>query len=72
MVPPPVLNSLFLLLFPIVQSISFRIVHSGTGDVFDRSQSKDAFVNTLGIIVIGVTLELVAGMIIAPTAARRI
>ncbi len=78
MVAPLVLYILFFMLVPVMQSIYFSFVHSGTRevttenyrDIFDRSQFKDAFVNTLGITAIGVTLELVVGMIIALMLAR--
>jgi trehalose transport system permease protein len=78
MVAPLVLYILFFMFVPVVQSVYFSFVHSGTSDlttenyrdIFDRSQFKDAFVNTLGITAIGVSMELVVGMIIALMLAR--
>jgi len=78
MVTPLFAYILFFMLIPVVQSIYLSFVHQGThsltlanyDDIIHRSQFKDAVVNTIGITVIGVTMEMVAGMIIALMLAR--
>jgi len=78
LVAPLVLYILFFMLVPVGQSIYLSFVRSGTRDVtlanyediINRSQFKDAFVNTLGITLMGVSMEMVAGMIIALMLAR--
>src|SRR5690606_14118742 len=60
------------------QSIYLSFVRSGTRDftfanydnIVNRSQFKDAFTNTIGITLMGVTMEMVVGMIIALMLAR--
>lgn len=68
MVAPLVLCILCFMLVPVVQSIPFSFVHTGTSDLttedYRDSQFKDAFINTLGVTAIGVSMELVVGMII--------
>ncbi len=79
MVAPFALYVLFFMLVPVVQSIYFSFVQSGTSDltldnyrdILNRSQFNDAFINTLGITAFGVTMEMVFGMIIALMLARQ-
>jgi trehalose transport system permease protein len=69
---------LFFMLVPVAQSIYLSFVRQGTrdltfanyDDIVHRSQFKDAFVNTLGITLIGVSLEMVIGIIIALMLSR--
>jgi trehalose transport system permease protein len=78
MVAPLVLYILFFMLVPVGQSIYLSFVHSGTSDltlanyddIIHRSQFKDAFANTIGITLMGVTMEMVVGVIIALMLAR--
>ncbi|HEY7035638.1 MAG TPA: sugar ABC transporter permease [Thermomicrobiales bacterium] len=78
MVAPLFLYILFFMLVPVCQSIYLSFVHPGTSeltlanydDIVHRSQFKDAFVNTLGITLLGVSMEMVAGIIIALMLAR--
>jgi trehalose transport system permease protein len=79
MVAPFTLYVLFFMLVPVVQSIYFSFVRSGTSeitldnyrDIFNRSQFNDAFINTLGITAMGVTMEMVFGMVIALMLSRQ-
>jgi trehalose transport system permease protein len=78
MVAPLVLYVLFFMLVPVGQSIYLSFVHAGTSDVtlanyddiIHRTQFKDAFANTLGITLLGVAMEMVAGIVIALMLAR--
>jgi trehalose transport system permease protein len=78
MVAPFAAYVLFFMFVPVAQSIYFSFVHAGTSEptlqnyrtIFDRSQFGDAFVNTLGITAIGVSMEMVFGMIIALMLSR--
>ena len=78
LVAPLVLYILFFMLVPVGQSIYLSFVRSGTRDftfanydnIVNRSQFKDAFTNTIGITLMGVTMEMVVGMIIALMLAR--
>jgi trehalose transport system permease protein len=78
MVTPFTAYVLFFMLVPVVQSIYFSFVQKGTSTVtldnyqtiINRSQFNDAFINTLGITAFGVTMEMVAGMIIALMLSR--
>jgi trehalose transport system permease protein len=78
MVAPLFLYILFFMLVPVCQSIYLSFVHPGTSeltlanydDIVHRSQFKDAFVNTIGITLLGVSMEMVAGIIIALMLAR--
>ena len=78
MVAPLVLYILFFMLVPVAQSIYLSVVRQGThtltfanyDDIVNRTQFKDAFVNTLGITLIGVSMEMVAGVIIALMLSR--
>ena len=73
MCAPFSLYVLFFMFVPVVQSIYFSFVHRGTSSftldnyrtVINQSQFKDAFWNTIGITVMGVTMEMVFGLIIA-------
>jgi trehalose transport system permease protein len=78
MVTPLFLYILFFMLVPVGQSIYLSFIRSGTShvtlanydDIIHRSQFKDAFVNTLGITLLGVSMEMIAGIIIALMLAR--
>ena len=78
MVAPLVLYILFFMLVPVAQSIYLSFMPRDGGaptlenyrTIVDRSQFQAAFVNTLGITVMGVTMEMVAGIIIALMLAR--
>lgn len=78
MVAPFALYVLFFMFVPVLQSIYFSFVLSGTHDftldnysaIFNRSQFSDAFTNTIGITIIGVTMEMLFGMVIALMLAR--
>jgi trehalose transport system permease protein len=78
MVAPLFLYILFFMLIPVVQSIYFSFVRSGTkhftlanyDDVIHRSQFNHALVNTLGITLIGVSMEMIAGIVIALMLSR--
>ena len=78
LVAPLVLYILFFMLIPVGQSIYLSFVHEGTheltlanyDDIVHRSQFKDAFRNTIGITIIGVSMEMVVGIIIALMLAR--
>ncbi len=78
MVIPLFAYILFFMLIPVGQSIYFSFVHQGThsltlsnyDDIIHRSQFKDAVVNTIGITIMGVSMEMVAGIIIALMLAQ--
>jgi trehalose transport system permease protein len=78
MVAPLFLYILFFMLVPVGQSIYLSFVHPGTSsftlanydDIIHRSTFKDAFKNTVGITLIGVSMEMVAGIIIALMLSR--
>lgn len=79
MVAPLFLYVFFFMLIPVAQSIYFSLVAAGTHgpatlanyrDIIGRSQFKDAFLNTIGITIMGVTMEMVFGMIIALMLAQ--
>jgi len=78
LVAPFSLYVLFFMFVPVIQSIYLSFVHRGTDeftlanyrDVINRSQFKDAFWNTIGITLIGVTMEMVFGLIIALMLSR--
>src|SRR5579884_3854067 len=78
LVTPLFLYILFFMLIPVVESIWFSFVLKGTHHltlanyrtIVNRSQFKDAFFNTIGITLMGVAMEMVAGMIIALMLAR--
>ena len=78
LVAPLFLYILFFMFVPVVQSIYLSFVREGTQeltlanyrDVINRSEFADAVKNTIGITVMGVTMEMVVGMIIALMLAR--
>jgi trehalose transport system permease protein len=78
LVTPLFLYVFFFMLVPVVQSIYLSFTLEGAGKptfdnyrtVINRSQFRDAFVNTLGISIIGVTMEMTVGIIIALMLAR--
>jgi len=78
MVSPLFLYILFFMLVPVTQSIYFSFVHEGTStftldnyrEIVNRSAFKDAFWNTIGITVFGVTMEMVFGLGIAFLLSR--
>lgn len=78
MVLPFAVYILYFMLVPVVQSIWYSFVHAGTSDltldnyrtVVDKSTFTEAFTNTIGITVIGVSLEMVIGMAIAVMLSR--
>lgn len=78
MVAPLTLYILFFMLVPVLQSIYLSFVKKGTrdvtlanyDDVISHSQFQDAVVNTIGITIMGVSMEMVIGMIIALMLAR--
>ncbi|MGC4107754.1 MAG: sugar ABC transporter permease [Thermomicrobiales bacterium] len=63
----------FFMFVPVLQSFYFSLVRQGTReftfdsyrDVVGQSQFSDAFWNTIGITVMGVTMEMVVGLGIA-------
>ncbi|HET8523638.1 MAG TPA: sugar ABC transporter permease [Thermomicrobiales bacterium] len=78
MITPLFAYILFFMLVPVVQSIYLSFVHAGTStltfsnysDIVHRSAFKDAFVNTIGITIMGVSMEMVVGVIIAMMLTR--
>lgn len=78
LVAPLCLYILFFMFVPVIRSIYLSFMHQGTNqatlsnydDIVHRTQFKDAFVNTLGITAMGVTMEMVTGIIIALMLAR--
>jgi trehalose transport system permease protein len=78
LVAPLVLYILFFMLVPVAQSIFLSFMPRGGGaptlenyqTIVNRSQFQAAFVNTIGITVMGVAMEMVAGIIIALMLAR--
>jgi len=78
LVAPLFLYILFFMLVPVAQSFYLSVVDQSSGaltaanyrDIVNRSQFKDAFVNTLGITAFGVTMEMIAGIIIALMLSR--
>jgi len=68
----------FFMFIPVLQSIYYSFVHQGTSSVtlenyrsvFRQSQFTDAFWNTIGITVMGVSMEMVIGLIIALMLAK--
>jgi trehalose transport system permease protein len=78
LVAPLVLYILFFMLLPVGQSIYLSFASAADGaltlnnyrDIVNRSQFRDAFVNTLGITVMGVSMEMVAGIVIALMLSR--
>jgi trehalose transport system permease protein len=78
LVAPLVLYVLFFMFVPVAQSIYLSFVRAGTSgltlanyqDIVNRSQFRDAFVNTIGISVMGVAMEMTVGIVIALMLAR--
>lgn len=78
MVLPFLLYLLFFMFYPVVESIYNSFIDANTGDVtfgnyrtiIDRSAFNDAFVNTIGITAIGVTLQMLIGLGIAFMLSR--
>jgi trehalose transport system permease protein len=78
LVAPLFLYVLFFMFVPVAQSIYLSFTLEGAGQptldnyrtVINRSQFRDAFVNTLGISVIGVAMEMTVGIIIALMLSR--
>ncbi len=78
MAAPLFLYILFFMFVPVAQSIYFSFVEKGTHsftlgnyrDIVNRSSFGDAFTNTLGITLMGVTMEMVVGMVIALMLSR--
>jgi len=70
MVAPLFLYILYFMFIPVAQSIYYSFVHAGTQEltldnyrtILNRSQFNDAFVNTIGITIMGVTMEMVFGI----------
>ncbi|MGC4107737.1 MAG: sugar ABC transporter permease [Thermomicrobiales bacterium] len=68
----------FFMFVPVLQSFYFSLVRQGTReftfdnyrDVVGQSQFSDAFWNTIGITVMGVTMEMVVGLGIALMLTR--
>lgn len=75
---PLFLYILFFMFVPVFQSIYLSFVEQGTStvtlgnyrDIIDRSQFGEAFRNTIGITIMGVTMEMVVGMGIALMLSR--
>lgn len=78
MVAPFLIYLLFFMFYPVVESIYNSFVDQRTGDytfgnyrtIMNRSAFNDAFVNTLGITAIGVTLQMLIGLAIAFMLSR--
>jgi trehalose transport system permease protein len=79
LVAPLFLYVIFFMLVPVAQSIYLSFTLEGAGQptfdnyrtVINRSQFRDAFVNTLGISVIGVAMEMTVGITIALMLAHQ-
>lgn len=75
---PLFLYILFFMFVPVFQSIYLSFVEQGTStvtlgnyrNIIDRSQFGEAFRNTIGITIMGVTMEMVVGMGIALMLSR--
>jgi trehalose transport system permease protein len=78
MVLPFLAYLLFFMFYPVVESIYRSFVDQNTGDftmgnyrtIMNRSQFNDAFINTIGITAIGVTLQMLIGLGIAFMLSR--
>lgn len=80
MVLPLALYILLLTFVPVLQAIGMSFTDRYTGDfptlanyqyIVSRPDFVDAFINTLGITLIGVTLEMTVGLILALMLARQ-
>ena len=80
MVAPLFLYILYFMLIPVAQSMYYSVVHAGTNDftldnyrtILNRSQFNDAFVNTIGITIMGVTMEMIFGIGISLMLVRAV
>jgi trehalose transport system permease protein len=78
MVLPFLAYLVFFMFYPVVESIYLSFVDANTDEftfgnyetIINRSQFNDAFVNTIGITVIGVTLQMLIGLGIAFMLSR--
>ena len=78
MVLPFSLYLIFFMFYPVLESIYNSFVAAGTREftldnyrtIINRSQFGDAFVNTIGITLIGVTLQMLIGLGIAFMLSR--
>ncbi|MGH2617225.1 MAG: carbohydrate ABC transporter permease [Thermomicrobiales bacterium] len=78
LVAPLFLYILFFMLVPVGQSIYLSFVSERAGDltfdnyrtIVNRSQFQAAFVNTIGITVMGVAMEMTAGIVLALMLSR--
>jgi trehalose transport system permease protein len=78
MVLPFLAYLIFFMFYPVLESIYRSFVDQASGDftmgnyrtIMDRSQFNDAFVNTIGITAIGVTLQMLIGLGIAFMLSR--
>lgn len=78
MVLPFALYILYFMLIPVIQSIWYSFVRAGTSEVtldnyrnvINRSSFEAALTNTLGITLLGVSLEMVLGLGIAVMLSR--
>lgn len=78
MMLPFVAYLIYFMFLPVAQSIYFSLVHAGTNEftlenyrtILNRSQFSDAFTNTIGITIIGVSIEMILGLGIALMLAR--
>jgi trehalose transport system permease protein len=79
MVLPFLVYLIFFMFYPVVESIYRSFVDADSGNftlnnydtIIGRSQFNDAFVNTIGITVIGVTLQMLIGLGIAFMLSRQ-
>lgn len=70
MVAPLFLYILYFMLTPVAQSVYYSFVRSGTSEftldnyrtIMNRSQFGDAFMNTIGMTAMGVTMEMILGI----------
>lgn len=78
MATPLFLYIMFFMFVPVFQSIYFSFVEEGTRtptldnyrDIVNRSTFADAFTNTIGITLMGVSMQMVIGMGIALMLSR--
>lgn len=69
---------LYFMFIPVIESIYYSFVEAGTSNftldnyqtILNRSSFNDAFINTIGITAIGVTLEMLIGLGIAFMLSR--
>lgn len=78
MVTPLFLYILYFMFIPVARSIYYSFVHAGTHTatlenyrtIIGRSQFNDAFTNTLGMTAMGVTMEMLFGIVISLMLVR--